>query len=128
MLPKLRVGLSPIWAGFFFALAGVDAYVWLGDRSTLVLLFAVALAAAGVAHLFGALLVVDDHVIDIKSPLGPTMRTFRVESPQDLKIEGRKMFVKSGGETRRISGVMANGRHWKQLADAILTAQSAQKS
>lgn len=125
MLPKLRVGLSPIWAAFFFVLAGVDAYVWIGDRSTLVLVFAVVLAGVGVAHLFGALLVVDDHVIDIKSPLGPTMRTFRVESAQDLKIEGRKLFVKSGGETRRISGLMANGRHWKQLAAAIAAAQKA---
>lgn len=124
MLPKLRVGLSPIWAAFFFVLAGIDTYVWIGERSTMVLLFAVALAGAGVAHLFGALLVVDDHTIEIKSPLGPTMRSFRVEAPGDLRIEGRKLFVKSGGETRRISGVMANGRHWKALADAIAAAQA----
>jgi hypothetical protein len=124
VLPKLRVGLSPIWAAFFFVLAGVDAYVWLGDRSVLVLLFAVALAGAGVAHLFGALLVVDDHIIDIKSPLGPTMKSLRVESPRDLKIEGRKLFVKSGGETRRISGLMANSKHWRALASAISAAQT----
>lgn len=124
MLPKLRVGLSPIWAAFFFVLAGVDAYVWVGDRSTLVLLFAVALAAAGVAHLFGALLVVEDHTLDIKSPLGPTMRSFRIETPNDLQIEGRKLFVKTGGETRRISGLMANRKHWKALADAIAAARS----
>jgi hypothetical protein len=123
VLPKLRVGLSPIWGAFFFVLAGVDAYVWLGDRSTLVLLFAVALALAGVAHLFGALLVVDDHTIEIKSPLGPTMRVFRVESPQDLKIDGRKLLVKSGGETRRISGLMANGKHWRALTAAIAAAK-----
>jgi len=123
VLPKLRVGLSPIWAAFFFVLAGIDGYVWFGDRSTLVLLFAVALAAAGFAHLFGALLVIDDHTLDIKSPLGPTMRTFRIETPSDLKIEGRKLFVKSGGETRRISGVMANRKHWRALADAIAAAQ-----
>ena len=123
MLPKLRVGLSPIWAAFFFVLAGVDAYVWYGSRSTLVLLFAVALALAGIAHLLGALLVVDDHTIEIKSPLGPTMRSLRVESPQDLRIEGRKLFVKSGGETRRISGLMANSKHWRALADAIAAAQ-----
>ncbi len=125
MLPKLRVRLSPIWAAFFFALAGVDAYVWFGDRSTLVLLFAVALGAAGVAHLFGALLVVDDHTLEIKSPLGPTMRTFRIESPEDLKIEGRKLFVKSGGEMRRISGVMANSKDWKALANAIAAAHTS---
>jgi len=124
VLPKLRVGLSPIWAAFFFVLAGVDAYVWVGDRSTLVLLFAVALAAAGVAHLFGALLVVEDHTLDIKSPLGPTMRSFRIETPNDLQIEGRKLFVKTGGETRRISGLMANRKHWKALADAIAAARS----
>lgn len=124
MLPKLRVRLSPIWAAFFFVLAGVDAYVWLGDRTTLVLLFAVALALAGVAHLFGALLVVDDHIIDIKSPVGPTMRTLRVEAPHDLKIEGRKLFVKSGGETRRISGLMANSKDWRALADAIAAAKA----
>jgi hypothetical protein len=124
VLPKLRVGLSPIWAAFFFVLAGVDGYVWLGDRSVLVLLFAVALALSGVAHLFGALLVVDDHTIDIKSPLGPTMKSLRVESPHDLKIQGRKLFVKSGGETRRISGLMANSKHWRALAAAIASAQS----
>ncbi|MEO6774793.1 MAG: hypothetical protein ABI467_17590 [Kofleriaceae bacterium] len=124
MLPKLRVGLSPIWAAFFFVLAGVDAYVWTGSRSTLVLVFALALALAGVAHLFGALLVVDDHTIEIKSPLGPTMRTVRVESPQDLKIAGRRLFVRSGGETRRISGLMANRKHWRALATAIAAAQA----
>jgi len=125
VLPKLRVGLSPIWAAFFFVLAGVDAYVWTGSHSTLVLLFAVALALGGVAHLLGALLVVDDHTIDIKSPLGPTMRSLRVESPHDLRIEGRKLFVKSGGETRRISGLMANSKHWRALADAIAAARDS---
>ena len=124
MLPKLRVGLSPIWGGSFLAIALVDVYLYTFTHQAMQLAFGAIMGLVGLSHLTGALLVVDDHTIELKNPIGMTLRTFVIDSPADLQIEGRKLWIRSGAEKKKISGLMANGAQWRQLADAIAKAKA----
>jgi len=125
MLPKLRVGLSPIWGGLFLLVAVVDLYIWTLTHKDIQLLFAGMMALVGLSHLFGVLLTTDGNLIEVKNPLGITLKKFEVASPKDLEIQGRKLFVTADGQPRKISGLMANGSHWAALATAIAAAKQA---
>ncbi len=125
MLPKLRVGLSPIWGGLFLLVAVVDLYIWTLTHKDIQLLFAGMMALVGLSHLFGVLLTTDGNLIEVKNPLGITLKKFEVASPKDLEIQGRKLFVTADGQRRKISGLMANGSHWAALATAIAAAKQA---
>ncbi|MFT3700661.1 MAG: hypothetical protein QM831_46380 [Kofleriaceae bacterium] len=125
MLPKLRVGLSPVWGGMFLLVAVLDLVVWTMTHASMQLVFAVIMGVVGITHLTGALLVVDDRTIELKNPLGMTLKTFVVDSADDLQIEGRKLWIRQGADKKKISGLMANGTHWKQLADAVSALHSA---
>ncbi len=125
MLPKLRVGFSPLWGGLFLVVAAIDLYIWTLTHKELQLIFAGIMALVGISHLFGVLLTTDGNRIEVKNPLGITLKTFEVTSAKDLEIEGRKLFVTAEGHRRKVSGLMANGAHWANLAQAIATAKQA---
>ena len=125
MLPKLRVGLSPIWGALFLGVAAIDLYIWTLTHKDLQLLFAGMMALVGLSHLFGVLLTTDGNLIEVKNPLGITLKKFEVASAKDLEIEGRKLFVTADGQRRKVSGLMANGSHWANLAKAIADAKQA---
>jgi len=125
MLPKLRVGLSPIWGGSFIAIAAVDLWLYTFTHQNAQLIFAALMGLVGVSHLMGALLVVDDRTIELKNPIGMTLKTFVIDSPADLEIQGRKLFITSAGQRKKISGLMANGTQWRQLADAVAKAKTS---
>jgi hypothetical protein len=125
MLPKLRVGLSPVWGGGFIAIAVVDLWLYTVTHEGLQLGLAAIMGLVGLSYLLGALLVVDGTTIELKNPLGMTLKTFTIQSPADLVIEGRKLWIRQGDEKKKISGLMANGAHWRALAAAITAAQSS---
>jgi hypothetical protein len=124
MLPKLRVGLSPVWGASFIAIACVDLWLYTFTHQSAQLIFAALMGLVGVSHLMGALLVVDDRTIELKNPIGMTLKTFVIDSPADLEVQGRKLFITSGGQRKKISGLMANGAQWRQLAAAITAAKA----
>jgi hypothetical protein len=124
MLPKLRVGLSPVWGTAFLVIAAIDLYVYAATHQTLQLALGALMALVGLSHLTGALLVVDDRTIELKNPIGMTLKTFVIDTPAALEIEGRKLWIKGGGQARKISGLMANRAHWRQLVAAIADAKS----
>jgi len=117
------VGLSPIWGGLFLLVAVVDLYIWTLTHKNIQLLVAGMMALVGFSHLFGVLLTTDGNLIEVKNPLGITLKKFEVASPKDLEIQGRKLFVTSEGQRRKVSGLMANGAHWASLATAIAAAK-----
>ncbi len=123
MLPKLRVGLAPIWGGLFLVVSAIDLYIWTLTHKELQLIFAGLMALVGLSHLFGVLLTTDGNLIEVKNPLGFTLRKLVITSPDDLEIVGRKLFVTSDGQRRKVSGLMANGAHWATLATAIAAAK-----
>jgi hypothetical protein len=124
MLPKLRVGLSPVWGGTFLAIAAVDLYTYTLTHQAMQLALGALFAFVGISHLTGALLMIDDRTIELKNPIGMTLKTFVIESPADVEIEGRKLWIRTGATKKKISGLMANGAQWRQLADAIAKAKS----
>ena len=113
-----------MWGGSFLAIAVVDLYLYTFTHQAMQLAFAALMGLVGLSHLMGALLVVEGHTIELKNPLGMTLRTFVIDSPADLEIQGRKLWIRSGAEKKKISGLMANGAQWRQLADAIRAAQA----
>ena len=68
-------------------------------------------------------LVVEDRTIELKNPIGMTLKTFVIDSPADLEIQGRKLFITSHGQKKKISGLMANGAQWRELTQAIHKAK-----
>jgi len=123
MLPKLRVGLSPIWGAMFLTIALVDAWMYTFTHQNAQLIFAAVMGLVGISHLMGALLVVEDRTIELKNPIGMTLKTFVIDSPADLEIQGRKLFITSHGQKKKISGLMANGAQWRELTQAIHKAK-----
>jgi hypothetical protein len=115
-MPRLRVGLSPVVAALMLALSAVDGYLFASTGSTFQLVIAAVMAFAGVTHLFGPLLVVDGNLVELKNPLGLTIRVLPFTS---LEISGRKLLVTNDGVTRKVNGWLANSAHWRQLAAAI---------
>jgi len=124
MLPHLRVGLSPVWGSGFVLIAVVDLWLYSTTGGGLQLALAAIMGLVGVSHLLGALLVVDGNTIELKNPLGMTLKTFTVESPGDLAIEGKTLWIRVGDQKKKVSGLMANGAHWRALAAAIADAQA----
>jgi hypothetical protein len=124
VLPKLRIGLSPIWGGGFLLIAVLDLWLYATTGSTLQLGVAVIMGIVGVSHLLGALLVVDGNTIELKNPLGMTLKTFTIESANDLRIEGKRLWIKVDDREKKISGLMANGADWTKLRDAIAKAKA----
>lgn len=121
----MRVGLSPVWGGAFVTIAVVDLGLYTVTHQGMQLALAAIMGLVGLSHLFGALLVVDGNTLELKNPLGMTLKTFVVDTPADLEIEGRKLWVRQGADKKKISGLMANGAHWRALAKAIEAAKAS---
>jgi hypothetical protein len=116
LIRSLRVGGSPVVAGFLLAIAALDLALFVTGGGAMHLVLAVALALAGVTFLLGPLLVVDHGVVELKNPLGRTMRALPFER---LEIRGRSLLVTHAGQIRKVSGRLARGRDWRALAKAI---------
>jgi hypothetical protein len=120
----MRVGLSPLWGGAFLVIAIVDLGLYSITHQGMQLALAAIMGLVGFSHVMGTLLQIDGNTIELKNPIGMTLKTFVVDTPNDLEIEGRKLWVRQGAERKKISGLMANGAHWRQLAKAIEAART----
>ncbi len=125
MLPRVRVGFSPVWGALLLAIAALDVFVYALGHDTLQLGLAGVMALLGVAHLFGTILVAEGHRIELKNPVGMTLRVLEFGSPKDLEVVGRKLWVTTTtGERRKVSGFNANRAHWRELVRAIEQAKA----
>ena len=115
-MPSFRVGVSPVFALFLLAIAVIDLALFATGGTAMNLLFAVALGFGGVVYLLGPLLVIDNGVVELKNPLGMTMRALPFER---LEIRGRSLLVTHAGQTRKVNGMLAKRRDWRALAKAI---------
>lgn len=116
MIATLRVGLSPVFGAFLLAIAAIDFALFATGGGNMQLLLALGLAFGGVTYLLGPLLVVDNNVVELKNPLGMTMRALPFER---LEIRGRSLLVTNAGETRKVNGLLARRRDWQALEKAI---------
>ena len=125
-MQPIRVGLSALYGGLFFVVAAFNFYVYGVTHSGMQLFIGILMCVIGLLYAFGTFLLVDAHTVQIKNPLGITMKTHHFTSPHDLTIEGKKLWVQtSGGGRKTVSGLVASGRDWAALAEAIATAQAA---
>jgi len=123
-MQRIRVGLSPIWGSAFLAIAVLDLFVYSLNHETLQLLLGLIMGLVGVSYMFGTLLVIDRFAVQLKNPLGMALKTYPYESPDDLAVEGRKLWVTTGGQRRKVNGMLANGSHWRAMTAAIAEAQA----
>jgi hypothetical protein len=115
-MPRVRVGLSPVAAVLMLAAGAAELALYGSHGGTLPLLAGLAFVFGGITHLVGPLLVVDGGVVELKNPVGMTIRVLPFDR---LEIVGRTLLVTSAGQTRRISGLLARRRDWRALAAAI---------
>jgi hypothetical protein len=114
-----------VWGGAFLTIAIVDLGLYSVTHQTMQLALAAIMGLVGFSHLMGALLVVDGNTLELKNPLGMTLKTFVIDTPDDLEIAGRKLWIRQGATKKKVSGLMANGAHWRKLADAIAAAKAS---
>ena len=108
------------------AVAAFNLVTFALTQSGMQLALAALLAAAGLMYMFGTVCVVEDDRVEVKNPLGMTLKTLRFSSPHDLQIDGRTLWVQTtDGERKKVSGMVANGNHWRALGHAIADAQAA---
>ena len=124
-MQPIRVGLSALFGGLFFVVAAFNFYVYGITHDGMQLGLGILMGVIGLLYSFGTFLVVDEHSVQIKNPLGITMKTHHFTSPHDLTIEGKKLWVQTtGGDRKKVSGAVASGRDWAALAEAIAAAQA----
>jgi hypothetical protein len=121
----IRVGLSALFGGLFFVVAVFNFYVYGITHDGMQLALGIMMGVIGLLYSFGTFLVVDARSVQIKNPLGITMKTHHFASPHDLTIEGKKLWVETANGRKKISGLVASGRDWAALADAIRAAQTS---
>jgi hypothetical protein len=124
-MPRIRVAMNPIFGALFACVAIFNFYVYGVTRDGMQLALGFMMLLFGMLYAFGTLLVVDDLVVQIKNPFGMTVRTRVFRSPHDLAIQGRTLWIQcTDGDRRKVSGLVASGRDWRALADAIAAAQA----
>ena len=125
---QLRVGYAR-WVGalaFVIAALCLFTYVVTHAGMELALALALVLLLGGGMFSFGTIFRIKGNAVELTNAFGVTLKTLAFGSVHDLSIDGRTLWVLPKGETERkkISGLVANGRDWRALADAIASAQA----
>ncbi len=127
-MQRIRVGLNPVFGGLFFVVAAFNFYVHGITHDGMQLGLGLIMGVLGLLYSFGTYLIVVNDVVELKNPLGITMRSYRFESPHDLAIQDRKLWIMlPDGSRKKISGLVASGRDWRALKDAIANAKAERR-
>jgi len=122
MLP-LRVGLNRILAVFLLGTSALNMYVFMATSKTMQLGLAALFGVLGLLYMFGNVLVVTATEVQIKNPLGMTLKRYPIGSIADLELrEKNKLYL---GEKKIASlGFVAAGTDVHRLRQAIAKAKS----
>ena len=123
-MPRIRVGIAPYWSVIFLGCAIANFWVYGITHDGMQAGLGVMMGLIGLVYAFGPVLVIEGHVVQQKNPFGMTLRTHVFESPHDLEIEGRKLWVQTSDRRAKVTGLLANARDWRALTDAIADAQA----
>ena len=126
-MPQLRVGFSPLIGGSLLAAAVFHLYAYTLTEAGLQMVYTLVLGVPGFLYFFGTYLRVERNEIDVKNALGISVKTLQFASAHDLCVDRRTLWVlpTSEREPMKISGLAANGHHWRTLGEAIAEAQAA---
>ena len=61
----------------------------------------------------------------VKNAFGMTMRTYGFDTPHDLAVEGRKLWVQTSDRRAKVSGLLASAKDWRTLRETIAEAQKS---
>ena len=121
MLP-LRVGLNRILAAFLLGTSALNLYVFMVTSNTMQLGLAALFGLIGLLYMFGNVLVITASEVQIKNPLGMTLKHYPIGSLAELELRDKKLYL---GEKKIASlGFVAAGTDVHRLGDAIAKAKS----
>jgi hypothetical protein len=117
--------MNPLFSVLFFVCAVLNFYVYGLTHDGLQAALGVMMGVVGFLYAFGTCFVVDNLVVQVKNPLGMTLRAYTYESPHDLAIDGNKLWVTTtDGQRKKVGGLIASGGDMRALAQAIADAQA----
>jgi hypothetical protein len=119
---SFRVGLNKGFGVLFVVLAGFQFFVYSTTHKGMYIALAGLWVLIGLGYLLGACFVVEQTVdgsgeVQMKNPLGMTLKRHAFAKPTDLSIEGNKLHVRlTSGETKKVGGFIADGGDMRRLA------------
>jgi hypothetical protein len=123
-MPRVRVGMSPILVIAFLAIAAIDLHEYMDDRELSELVFAGVMVVLAGVYATATLLVIDGPTIEVRNPMGFSVKRYTFASAGDLSIDGSTLTVAGRGGRHEVSGMLANRRHWRALGAAIASAKA----
>ena len=118
----LRVGLIRILAVFLLGTSALNFYVFIATSQTMQLGLAALFGVLGLLYMFGNVLVITATELQIKNPLGMTLKRYPIGSLAELELRDKKLYL---GEKKIASlGFVAAGTDVHRLRDAIAKAKS----
>ena len=124
-MPTIRVRLNPLFGVLFFVVSIFNFYVYGVTHDGMQAALGAMMALIGLMYTFGTAFVVDAHVVQVKNPMGMTLKTFAYDSPHDLELRGSTLWITtSGGDRKKCGGFLTSGTDIRALAAAIADAQA----
>lgn len=117
--------MNPLFSVLFFACSIFNFYVYGITHDGMQAGLGVLMAVLGLAYAFGTCFVVTDGAVQVKNPLGMTLRTYPFESPHDLEVRGNKLWITTtDGSRKKAGGIIASGTDLRALAATIAELQA----
>jgi hypothetical protein len=124
-MQEIRIRASKVWGACFFGIAALNLYTYSLAHDGLQLALAIIMAVVGAMYMVSTLFVVGPGAVQLKNPLGMTLRTYPFDSPHDLRIDGRKLWVTMpDGRQKKLNGFMAATADWGALIRVVHDAQA----
>jgi hypothetical protein len=118
----IRVGLNRVLGALMMGVGAFNLYVYLLSSRTTQVVLAGVFGLVGLLYLIGDLLVVTATEVQIKNPLGMTLKSHPIGSLADLEVREKKLYV---GEKKIASlGFAATGGDVQRLVRAIEGARA----
>jgi hypothetical protein len=121
MLP-LRVGLNRVLAAFLLGVSALNFYVFVATSNKMQLGLSALFCLIGLLYMFGNVLVITAGEVQIKNPLGMTLKAYPIGSLAELELREKKLYL--GDKKIASLGFVAAATDVHRLGDAIAKAKS----
>jgi hypothetical protein len=129
-MTSTRVGFNKFWGVLMLCTSGLQLFTYNLTQKGMYLALAALMGVIGILYLVGACFVVDISAdgsgeVQIKNPMGMTLKRHAFASVGDLSIRGNKLAItlREGGE-KTVGGLLADGGDMRKLA-AVLERRGA---
>jgi hypothetical protein len=121
---RMTVGYNKVWGILMLGVSGINLVTYMMTHRWMQLALVVMFTLIGVLYLVGQALVIEGNEVQMKNPMGMTLKRYPLRSLSDLEFEGKTLYVKTpqGGKLRVMSGMMVHGPDVERLRTAIAQA------